>query len=63
VADGGALLDPAIARRLIGRFANTLAVALYIGSANVKSHVSSILAKLGLRDRPKRWSSPTRAAS
>jgi DNA-binding NarL/FixJ family response regulator len=84
VADGGALLDPTITRRLIGRFAQTLAAdtansrrldlltdrerevltqlaggasnaeiaeALYIGAATVKSHVSSILTKLGLRDR------------
>jgi DNA-binding NarL/FixJ family response regulator len=84
VADGGALLDPTITRRLIGRFAKTLATdsstsrrldtltdrerevlahvaagannaeiskALYIGAATVKSHVSSILTKLGLRDR------------
>ncbi len=84
VADGGALLDPMITRRLIGRFARSLAVdgasarrlasltdrerdvlvelargasnaeiteALYIGTATVKSHVSNILTKLGLRDR------------
>jgi len=84
VADGGALLDPAITRRLIGRFAQSLATdtttqrlldtltdrerevlvelatgasnaeisdALFIGSATVKSHVSNILMKLGLRDR------------
>ena len=84
VVDGGALLDPTITRRLIGRFADTLATdtatarrlgtltererevlielgkgasnaeiseALYIGGATVKSHVSSILTKLGLRDR------------
>lgn len=84
VADGGALLDPTITRRLIGRFARTLAAdtatsrrldlltdrerevltqlaagasnaeiadALYIGTATAKSHVSSILTKLGLRDR------------
>ena len=84
VANGGALLDPSITSRLIGRFARTLATdtairqrldlltdrerdvlahlaagannaeisaALYIGAATVKSHVSSILAKLGLRDR------------
>ena len=84
VADGGALLDPTITRRLIGRFAHALATdtatsrrlgtltdrerevltelakgssnaeiseTLYIGAATVKSHVSSILAKLGLRDR------------
>jgi DNA-binding NarL/FixJ family response regulator len=84
VAEGGALLDPSITRRLIGRFAETLATdtaaarllgtltdrerevlvelgkgasnaeiteALYIGAATVKSHVSNILSKLGLRDR------------
>jgi DNA-binding NarL/FixJ family response regulator len=84
VANGGALLDPTITRRLIGRFAQTLAVdtatarrldtltdrereiltqlatgssnaeisdTLYIGSATVRSHVSNILTKLGLRDR------------
>jgi DNA-binding NarL/FixJ family response regulator len=84
VADGGALLDPSITRRLIGRFANTLATdtairkrletltdrerevltqlgqgasnaeiseALFIGAATVKSHVSNIFTKLGLRDR------------
>ena len=84
VADGGALLSPSITRRLIGRFADRLAVDtsvaarldrltererevliavgrglnnseiaadLYIGAATVKSHVSSILTKLGLRDR------------
>ncbi len=84
VADGGALLDPTITRRLIGRFAQTLATdtatarrlntltdrerevlthlargstnaeisdTLYIGAATVKSHVSNILSKLGLRDR------------
>ena len=84
VADGGALLDPTITRRLIGRFAESLATdlaatrrldaltdrerevlgelgkgasnaeigeALYIGAATVKSHVSNILTKLGLRDR------------
>ncbi len=84
VADGGALLDPTITRRLIGRFAQTLATdtatsrrldtltdrerevltqlasgatnaeiseTLYIGAATVKTHVSNILTKLGLRDR------------
>lgn len=84
VADGGALLDPTITRRLIRRFADTLATdaaidrrldtltdrerevitelakgssnaeisdTLYIGAATVKSHVSNILTKLGLRDR------------
>ena len=84
VAHGGALLDPTITSRLIGRFARTLATdtairhrldtltdrerevlahlaagannaeisdELYIGAATVKSHVSSILTKLGLRDR------------
>ena len=84
VVNGGALLDPSITRRLIARFADTLAAdtatahrldgltdrerevlielakgstnaeisdQLHIGAATVKSHVSSILAKLGLRDR------------
>ena len=84
VADGGALLAPSITRRLIGRFAERLALdtrassrlerltnrerevlaaiarglnnteiseGLFIGAATVKSHVSSILTKLGLRDR------------
>jgi DNA-binding NarL/FixJ family response regulator len=84
VADGGALLAPSITRRLIGRFAERLAIdtatsdrlerltdrerevmaavargssnaeiskELFIGAATVKSHVSSILTKLGLRDR------------
>ncbi len=84
VADGGALIDPTITRRLISRFARALATdtdiaqrletltdrerevlvelakgasnaeiseTLYIGAATVKSHVSNILAKLGLRDR------------
>jgi len=84
VADGGALIDPTITRRLIGRFARTLAADttttrlldtltererqvlvelargasnaeiadhLYIGAATVKTHVSSVLTKLALRDR------------
>ena len=84
VATGGALLAPSITRRLIGQFAERLAVDtalsgrlerltdrerevliaiarglnnaeisedLYIGAATVKSHVSNILTKLGLRDR------------
>ena len=84
VADGGALLAPTITRRLVGRFAQTLAhdtaaarrletltdrerdvlvelakgstnaeisETLYIGAATVKSHVSNILTKIGLRDR------------
>ena len=84
IADGGALLDPTITRRLIRRFAESLATDtatarrlttltdrerevltelakgstnteisdnLYIGTATVKTHVSSILTKLGLRDR------------
>jgi len=84
IADGGALLDPTITRRLIRRFAESLATdtatarrlttltdrerevltelakgstnteisdTLYIGTATVKTHVSSILTKLGLRDR------------
>lgn len=84
IAEGGALLAPSITRRLIGQFANRMAVdnevsarlerlsnrerevlaaiaaglnngeisaKLFIGEATVKTHVSSILAKLGLRDR------------
>ena len=84
LADGGALLAPSITRRLIGQFAERLAVdsalsgrlerltererevvtaisrgssnaeigeELFIGAETVKSHVSSILTKLGLRDR------------
>lgn len=84
VADGGALLDPSITRRLIGRFAQFLEIdtatarrldaltererdvlielargssnaeisdTLFIGAATVKSHVSNILTKVGLRDR------------
>jgi DNA-binding NarL/FixJ family response regulator len=84
VADGGAMLAPAITRRLIGRFARQLgadrdlatrlerltsrelevlkaladgksnaeiAETLFIGAATVKTHVSSLLSKLGLRDR------------
>lgn len=84
VLDGGALLDPTVTRRLIGRFTTSLAAeqaaarqldtltererdvlielargasnaemaeTLIIGTATVKTHVSSILTKLGLRDR------------
>lgn len=84
VAEGGALLSPSITRRLIGRFAETIAIdatlstkldhltdretevllaiaqglnnheiseSLFIGAATVKTHVSNILSKLGVRDR------------
>lgn len=82
-ARGDALIDPALTRRLISRFVDTvapaqpppdlgtlttrehdvlvllaqahsnseIAVALGIGDETVKTHVSRILAKLGLRDR------------
>src|SRR5215218_10380361 len=67
VAEGGALLAPSITRGRLGRLTDrerevVVAVArgssnaeiageLFIGPATVKSHVSSILTKLGLRDR------------
>lgn len=84
VSEGGALLSPSITRRLIGRFADQLAIdaelstklehltdrerevlvaiaqglsnheiseTLFIGAATVKTHVSNILSKLGVRDR------------
>jgi DNA-binding NarL/FixJ family response regulator len=84
VADGGALLDPSVTRRLIGRFAAPpsldssvvarldrltsrerevlIAIAaglsnieiaedLFVGAATIKSHVSSVLTKLGLSNR------------
>ena len=84
VADGGALLAPSITRRLIGQFADTLAVdtavtgrlerltdqerdvlaaiargsndaeiakELSIGAGLVRLQVSTLLTKLGLRDR------------
>lgn len=84
VSEGGALLSPSITRRLIGRFADNLAIdstlstklkhltdrekevltaiarglsnqeisdSLFIGSATVKTHVSNVLSKLGVRDR------------
>ncbi|MEM7612091.1 MAG: response regulator transcription factor [Pseudomonadota bacterium] len=84
VVEGGAMLAPAITRRLIQRFAGTLgsesdyaqrldrltarerdvllslaggksnaeiADALFIGAATVKTHISNVLSKLGLRDR------------
>ena len=84
VADGEALLAPAVTRRLLERFAATLptpeerapalatltdrerdvlelvasglsnseiAERLFLGETTVKTHVSSVLRKLGLRDR------------
>jgi DNA-binding NarL/FixJ family response regulator len=84
VADGEALLAPAVTRRLLERFAATLpkpeerepalatltdrerdvlelvasglsnaeiAERLFLGETTVKTHVSSLLRKLGLRDR------------
>ena len=84
VFEGGALLAPAITRRIIEKFADEFAIeyeisarlnrltqrerdvlvelarglsnteistTLFIGKATVKTHVSSILSKLGLRDR------------
>ena len=40
-----------------------LATHLYLGEGIIKTHVSHLLAKLGLRDRSKRSRSPTRAVS
>jgi DNA-binding NarL/FixJ family response regulator len=84
IADGEALLAPAVTRRLLERFAATLptpeerspalasltdrerdvlalvaaglsnseiAERLFLGETTVKTHVSSVLRKLGLRDR------------
>jgi DNA-binding NarL/FixJ family response regulator len=85
VVDGGALLAPAITRRLVEQFVNRpaptsggtpdalrdlterelevmrhvaqgrsnaeIATALYLSEATVRTHLSHILAKLGLRDR------------
>jgi DNA-binding NarL/FixJ family response regulator len=45
-----------------GRSNAEIASALYISGGTAKTHVARILSKLELRDRSKRWFSPTSAA-